>query len=175
MANRALCALATAAILSASSITWAQEAPDAGDGTTGADATLGESGAGDQDAAPGDVEDGGMDDGSAIDPGIFDDAGLPGAPSVPGAPDPGGASVPQNMENEPAPAAAGPPANAGPHVSASWGDAAPAAREVQGPNAYAPVDGCAGCSTGEKGESGPLAFVLAALVAGWRGRRRPGR
>lgn len=172
MANRALGALATATILSTSSISWAQDAPDADDDAAGSDATLGESEAVDQDAAPGDVEDGdaqdaGADDGgddssngtgdsgSTVDPGVFDEAGPPGTPTVASAPDPGGLSDQE----------------AGADHSPSWGDAAPAAKEVQGPSGYAPVDGCDGCSASEKGESGPLVFAVAALVAAWRRRR----
>jgi MYXO-CTERM domain-containing protein len=185
MAIRALGALATAAILSTASSSWGQEAPDAADDATGSDATLGDDAAADQDTAPGD-EDGGADDsGDAAFPDV------PGVPSIPAIPSnssvpsypvvgptvttgPSGtsdqANIPQGSDNEPTPVDDGSPAEAGPEVGPSWGDAAPAAEQVQG--LLRPDDGCGGCSTGDTGNSGPLVVTLAALVAAWRSRRR---
>jgi MYXO-CTERM domain-containing protein len=199
MATRALAALATAVILSTASTSWGQDAPGPADSddATGPDAAFGDDGAVDQDTAPDDVEDGGADDsGGAIDPGILDDAAfpnVPGVPSVPAlpnnpspssypagvptaptsAPNPGGATdqtVPQATDDEPTTVDDGSSPEAGPQVSASWGDAAPAAEQIAGQ--VRPDDGCGGCSTGDSGKSGPLVFVLAAFVAAWSCRRR---
>jgi MYXO-CTERM domain-containing protein len=55
---------------------------------------------------------------------------------------------------------------------AAWGDAAPAAKEIESPsNVAAPVIGCGGCSTSDTGESGALTLVFAAIVLAWRCRR----
>lgn len=146
----------------------------------------------------GDASSGGADDsGSAINPGILDDAAFPSAPGIPSVPeipsspslpsspagvptvppsppDPGDASdqgyVQQGTDDEPPTVDDASFVEAGTEVSASWGDAAPAAEQVLGQ--YPPVDGCGGCSTGDTGKSGPLVFILAALVAAWRCRRR---
>jgi MYXO-CTERM domain-containing protein len=55
---------------------------------------------------------------------------------------------------------------------AAWGDAAPAAREIESPsNVAAPVIGCGGCSTSDTGAQGALAVVFAAIAVAWRCRR----
>ena len=54
----------------------------------------------------------------------------------------------------------------------AWGDAAPAAREIESPsNVAAPIIGCGGCSTSDTGAQGAMALVFAAVAVAWRSRR----